>query len=67
MKSHAPVIKISDLNAQLESIKDKNRRYNKRDNTQLCYDENNESSSAAHLRGQPRAFRLGEEEFENSG
>jgi len=58
-----PSIKISDLDAQLESIKDRNRRY-RGGITQKCYEED-DGSTELETRGtfmaqKPRAFRLGE-------
>ncbi len=60
-----PSIKMSDLNDQLEAIKAKNRRY-KPAFTQRCYEDEEEEGAQAssYLARAPRAFRLGEEEFE---
>jgi hypothetical protein len=58
-----PPIKISDLDAQLESIKEKNRRY-RGGITQKCYEEEDEPARGSYLAQQPRAFRLGEADFQ---
>ena len=61
--SHQPKVNISELDAQLEQIKEKNRRY-KPSLTQKCVDFEEEGERASYkspyIKNPPRAFRLGE-------